>query len=368
MRILRSTKPHTSIQERLLEFFPPPRFLNVAVAGIDVSDSSVKAMSFTRTKGGILPDFYEEKKISPGIVRGGEVIDLDSLVKVLTALRRKHNITFVRASLPEEKAYLFQTTIPVVENRAQMRTSIEFQLEEHVPISPEESIFDYDVIETSPGAATVSVTVFPKSVITNYREAFHRAGMTPVSFELEGQAIANAVIPRGDSKTYMIVDFGRKRSGIAIAKNGVVGFTSTVDAGGDALSEKIMEHFQVDGAAAMKIKNEKGLIETGPDFAGLHESLTKVVGALRDEINRHFEYWNSRHAESGEKEGSIEGIILCGGNASLKGLPEFLARDTKVPVTRADVWQNAFSYDEYIPQMSREVSLSYATAIGLALG
>jgi len=298
-------------------------------------------------------------------VNQGGVEDPKSLATVLTALRRKYDMNFVRASLPEEKAYLFQTTVPNTEDTQQIYNSIEFQLEEHVPISLSESIFDYDIIEKRHSEMSVSVTVFPKTVIANYQKVFALSGLTPISFVLEGQAIANAVIPGGDTHTYMIVDFGRTRSGIAIVKNGIVSFTSTVDVGGDELNEAVMKYFKVDEIEAQEIKNKKGFINN-KDNRELYQSLMSTISALKDEINRHFIYWNTR--DTNKKEGDkIHKIIMCGGNSSLAGLLEFLSLGIKAPIEKAQVWQNAFSYDEYIPRMSHDMSLSYATVIGLTL-
>ena len=101
---------------------------------------------------------------------------------------------------------------------------------------PSESVFDYDIINENSDTLNVNVTVFPKTVIASYQEVFKLAGLTPISFVLEGQAIAHSVISKGDTQTYMIVDFGRTRSGLSIVKNGVVSFSSTVDVGGDEIS------------------------------------------------------------------------------------------------------------------------------------
>lgn len=365
IRTMKKTTSEETIEERFFSSFPPPKFLNLNATGVDISDSSIKVLKFKRTQQGSIPDFFDEQKIAPGIVHQGGIEDPESLAEALIALRRKYNMNFIRASLPEEKVYLFQTTVPDSKDKEQIYNSIEFQLEEHVPIPPSESIFDYDVIRENHKTIDVSVTVFPKTVIENYQKVFSAAGLIPVSFTLEGQAVANAVVPKGDSKTYMIVDFGRTRSGISIVRNGIVSFTSTIDIGGNELTEVIMKHFKVDDAEAQKIKNQKGLINDTENIE-LHDSFMNTISALRDEVNRHFVYWNTKNTNQ-KKEDKISKIILCGGNASLVGLPEFLSSGIRVPVERAQVWQNAFSYDDYIPQMNYGMSLSYSTVIGLAL-
>ncbi len=354
-----------TIMERFSNFFPPPEFINLKATGVDISDNSVKVLGFKNTQKGSIPVFFEENKISDGIVSQGGIEDQESLIKILNGLRIKYNMEFVRVSLPEEKAYLFQTTVPNPNDKKQILNSVEFQLEEHVPIPTEESVFDFDIIKKKHDVIDVSVTVFPITVIANYQKVFKSAGLIPASFVIEGQAIANAVIASGDTQTYMIVDFGRARSGISIVKNGIVSYTSTVEVGGNKLTEAIMKHFKVDDVEAQKIKNKKEFINN-KENKELYSSLTTTISALKDEINRHFTFWNSKDANQ-KKEDKISKIILCGGNASLSGLSEFLSVNIKVPVERARVWQNAFSYNDYIPGLSYEESLSYATVIGLAL-
>ncbi len=353
------------ISESFSNSFPPPKFLDIRVTGVDISDSSVKILGFKNTQKSNIPFFCEEQRISNNIVNQGGIEDIKALSKILTSLRIKYNMKFVRVSLPEEKAYLFDTTVSNSKDKKQTSNSVEFKLEEYVPISVEESVFDYDVIKESHGSVDVSVTVFPKTVIANYQKVFELSGLTPVSFVIEGQAIANAVIARSDSKTYMIVDFGRDRSGISIIRNGIVSYTATIDVGGNDLTEVIKKHFKVDDIGARKIKNKKGFINK-KENEELYNSLTTTVSSLKNEINRHFTYWNNKDTNQ-KKEDKINKIILCGGNASLYMLPESLSVDIKIPVERAQVWQNAFSYNDFIPEMSYEKSLSYATVIGLAL-
>jgi hypothetical protein len=51
----------------------------------------------------------------------------------------------------------------------------------------------------------------------------------------------------------------------------------------------------------------------------------------------------------------------------MKGLPSYLTQTLGVESRRANVWQNAFSFEHHVPEISRRYSFGYATAIGLAL-
>ena len=60
-----------------------------------------------------------------------------------------------------------------------------------------------------------------------------------MAFEVEPESIARSVVPAGDRGTYMVMDFGRTRTGIFIVSGGAVSFTSTVSVGGYSLTRAI---------------------------------------------------------------------------------------------------------------------------------
>ena len=100
----------------------------------------------------------------------------------------------------------------------------------------------------------------------------------------------------------------------------------------------------------------------------IFSTLLNGVSILRDEISKNFIYWHTHKDEEGKERPEIQKIILCGGDSNLIGFAEYLAITMKQVVEIADVWTNVVSREKYIPVMPFEDSLSYATAIGLALG
>jgi len=156
------------------------------------------------------------------------------------------------------------------------------------------------------------------------------------------------------------------RTGLAIVSDGVLTFTSTLEVEEEGLSKAIMQYLSVSETEVARIKNEEGLIGS-KDNKELFSALLSVAETLKDGIDKHYRYWKTRVDEKGNRVKPIEKIILCGGNSNLRGLPEFLSGALKIPVEHGNVWANAFSFDDFIPEMNRFQSLSYATAIGLAL-
>jgi type IV pilus assembly protein PilM len=333
--------------------------------GLDLSDQSLKYVELIPAKHGIRIGRYGERKIDSGIIESGKIKDPKRLEEVLLSLR-KDGIRFVRVSLPEEQVYVFRLRLPK-EGLQNVREGIELSLEEHIPIPAGETIFDYDQISEEANSLELQVAAIPKSVIENYLLAFRDSYISVQSFELEAQAISRAVIKKGDLKTYMIVDFGQTRTGIFIISKGFTVFTSTLDQGGVMLTNMIAKNFNVSAEEAEKMKRKFGL-ERNLENREIFSVLLNSVSVLRDEIHRHFLFWHTHKDEEGNDRPPIEKIILCGGDSNLIGLPEYFSSSIKCPVELANVWTNITNNGEYIPEINFSHSLTYAAAVGLALG
>ncbi|MEI6280626.1 MAG: type II secretion system protein GspL [bacterium] len=346
--------------------FPYPSFLMPSSFGLDISDESLKFIELVTTQKGIRVGRYGERSIPPGVIESGRIKDSKRMEEILLSLRKEVGVKSVRVSLPEEQVYLFQLRLEK-QGLKNVKEGIEFALEDHVPIQAEDAIFDYDLVKEDEQTLEVQVATIPKNIIENYLSIFKRSKILVQSFELEAQAISRSIIKKGDMETYMIVDFGKKRTGIFIVSSGIVMFTFTLDLGGETLNRVIQKSFSVSAEEAEKMKQEYGLERNAPNkevFAVLLNS----VSILRDEISKHFIYWQTHKNEEGNNNPPIKKIIFCGGDSNLIGLVDYIAISIKSPVEMADAWINILDTKSYVPEMSLRQALSFSTALGLALG
>jgi len=352
-------------QNSFYKLFPPPRFLEMPAIGLDISDESIHFLELSPGKGGFVVKNFGEKKIPKEIIKSGEIKDTEKLSKILSNIGSKFSSNFINVSLPEQRAYLLKLRIPKIK-RSEIRSSLELQLEDNVPISAGEAVFDYDIIEEREKDIEVVLSVFPSDIIESYINVFKSVGLVPLSFEIESQAIARSVVPYGDNGTFMVVDFGNTRTGISVVSEEIVRFTSTIDIGGSAISKSIEKLMSVSPEKAEEIKKERGITKNKEDNE-LFLTMMSIVGVLKEEINKHYIYWHTHKDQYGIKRPKIEKIILCGGDANLIGLPEYLSSGLHTPVELANVMANVNSFERYIPQIDFNKSLRYATSIGLAL-
>lgn len=354
----------------LLRVIPPPAFMTMSCVGLDISDTSLKYIAFKptlRDQGARELTLWGDIDIPSGVVNRGEVLDSQKLVAVLKEFKEKTKAEFVRVSLPEERAYMFETEIKTNTPLKEIRGLLEFRLEENVPIPSRDVFFDYSIMPFVAGdrALNISVVAYAKQTIQLYYDACVEAGLRPISFEVEAQAMARAMVPKDISGAALIVDFGKTRTGIGIVYKGTLLYTSTVDIGGAQLSQILRKTLGDKSEAELtRIKNTEGLVR-GVDSSAVRETLIPTVSVIRDEIATRMQYWHLRSGNQDERR--ITSIILCGGSANLKGFPEYMTETLGVPTVRGNVWENAFSLEDNVPPVDRRHSFGYAAAVGLAL-
>jgi type IV pilus assembly protein PilM len=332
---------------------------------IDISDRSIKYGELTATADGLRLGKYGKEKIPEGVMSSGKIEKEEELVKILKKIKEKENLHFIRVSLPEEQMYLFTLSLPK-SDEGNIRDMILLQIEEHIPLKAPDTIFEFDIVSTSDKNILVEVVAIAGSTMDSYLSAFYKAGLTPISFEIEAQAIARAIIPNGDKSPVMIVDFGDAKTVVSISNNGHVFLTTTLDFGGADLTNMIAKNFSLSFVEAEKMKHEYG-VEEASKAQDIFPAILNGISVLRDELNKQYVYWGT-HDTDNEKHNQINHIILCGGDANLAGLSEYLELSMKIKVENANVWVNILNTENSIPEMTFEESLGYATVLGLALG
>ena len=351
--------------------FPAPKFLVPHAAGIDISDASIKWVLISDAPiGKRRVDAWGSEALQEGVVSSGAINDEARLTEALRAVRKKMpHVLALHASLPEEPAFVFNMTVPLGSTREEIFNLIEFEFEQRVPIPPAAAVYDYDLIPRQDGdlQQEIGVVVFPRELAESYARCFADAGFLLLSLELEPRAIARAVVSEQElDKVTLLVDFGAKRSGLAVLKCGIPIFTSTVEIGIDQINRALSEQTKMSSEEIETWKNEQGLIPSDGQKIGL-EAVSGAASALGSEVARHFNYWDTRRNDRGERVTPVSRVLLVGGGANLAGLGDYIGGRVQADVIRPDVWQYVCSFEEYIPPIPRRTSLQYVTAIGLAM-
>lgn len=351
------------------KFFPTPRYLVRPAAGLDISDQSVKFVELTRRHGELRVRRYGEKTIPVGAIEAGMIKDEARLISALSALATEEGLSEVAMSLPEEEAYVIRLTVPEIDPR-ELRGSLELQLEEHIPLPVSEIVFDYEILPPAPplppgGGYDLSLSAFPKNIIAAYSKVLAAAGLRPLGAEIEAQAIVRSVVPAEADTLALIVDFGKTRTSFFITRGWNVLFTATTRyIGGEDITKAVEKSLHLSYREAERLKIEQGLLMV--KNRELFFAILPIVSVLRDELIKHYSWWES-HQDARQLDRSIEKIIICGGQATLPGLVDYLNLNLDWPVELGNPWTNLFSLDDYIPPINLNQALRYTTSLGLAL-
>jgi type IV pilus assembly protein PilM len=358
----------------LARAFPTPQILTPRTAGIDISDASIKWVVLEGPgRGSLKLAAWGELALAPNIIQAGIVQDVHALSNALRDVAAQvSHVHAVHAALPEESAFVFNMNVPRNSSRDQVLNLIEFELDTRVPIPPAQAIYDFNPIpgDSAGEEEEVGVVVFPRDLAESYTSAFTEAGLSLLSLELEARSIARAVVVDSEKEpVVLVVDFGGTRTGLAVVKRGVPIFSSTVEIGGNTITNALLKETSIKPDLVDAWKNERGLdaTVTDPNSQKALEAISGLASSLGDEIAKHYRYWDTRRDESGARMSPVSRVLLVGGSSNLFGLPEYVSSRVQAPASRPNVWQFVSSFDTYIPPLDAHIALQYATAIGLAL-
>jgi hypothetical protein len=306
------------------DLFPAPTFLEMPAPGLALSDYGIRLVEFTHGKAGLeLSRAIEQKFPSPAL-SSGIVSDREGLVRFLSDFRAKHDLLYVRATLPEERGYLFAAEVP--SEGGDLRAAVEAIIEENVPLTLAESVFDYSLVREGEKDgrryARVSVSVVARTTVEEYLALYREAGFEPLHFDIESQAAVRAMVSKGSDELILAVLREESRAVITIAEGGCACFSS--------------------------------VLTTGLGVQTLAREAAKVAA-----------YWADK--ESSPLALSSVSRAICYGSGAEPALTDALAHELGVSAAQGNVWNNAFSFEHVIPDLSRAQSLAFASAAGLAL-
>ena len=173
--------------------------------------------------------------------------------------------------------------------------------------------------------------------------------MVVVSFEVESMALARSAIKQGSEGSVMIINIRDRVTVVTLdpkrSSQIHIGFCDGRQSDNRSFAEKLFSFIQ--GRGENKMINYTPRIKK----AWPYSSLANIVSAIKDEISK-FYILARQNDSGGESGGKISKIILCGKDAAIAGLKEYLSQSLKIEVETAEVWVNAFSLNDRLPEIS----------------
>ncbi len=286
--------------------------------GIDISGSSIKVAELNNSGKGVeLVSFFN------GRLKEGQFSE--ELVDVLREKIGRGAKTIL--AIPATFAILRSAVVPFTDVR-KIREISRFEAEQYLPFPAEEVVVDFYVIKPEGEGKRIMLVAVRREFIEKHLSLLKKLGVEPEVIDLDSMGLLNLVDE--ERGTFALVDIGSDTTLISIVSGGVPLLLGVVPKGGNNLTEALATAEEMSRDEAEKKKTEQGLtisenMEVEP--CAFRETLASIVNEISYTIN----------AFSLQGSGSEIGkIVLSGGGAGLKNLPEFLKGKLGMDVEQID--------------------------------
>lgn len=310
-----------------------------------------------------------ERKLPPGIVEYGDVLDAPGLVRELQAFWREAGFKTKHVAIAASNLHVFarEMSVPVMSSQ-RIRESLPFMMEGILPVSPDQLYIDFYPVDqnTDQSGQTFSglVVAAERKSIDDITTALSAAGLRPMMVDFAPFALLRSRGHiKGKDSVCAYVDIGAGSSIVVIAKGHVPLFVRIIPSGGNDIDAALIFALKISAEEAAKLKmsmKKKPASNSGEQaWDVIRSASVELVSAVKSTLD----YFAQSHANSPIP---IERIVLSGGGAHTPGLEELIADASSLPV-KLDGEVTEVTFAEGLEQSKHKTS-DMALAIGLALG
>jgi type IV pilus assembly protein PilM len=345
--------------------------------GIDFGTSSIKVVeiSYENQKpklenyGVVDLNWDSQYNQSPGSDISSYEQKLNEALKGLIAKMNLKKDMQAYVSIPGFSGLITIIELPEMEDE-ELTRAIQFEAHKYIPSSLDEVAMSWEVIEHFESTKSLSqsaakdggkkirvlLVAAPKKDIEHYDRLVSGASFKVNAIELETFSIARSLVG-DDAGTYFIIDIGSRATNMILMEKGIVRVNRNIDTGGNEITTAISDSMSISRQRADAFKKgDKDLIN-GKEAALIIPVLEMIAGESRRILT----------AYKDKRDGIIiDGVILSGGSAKMKGLEEYFSRSLGYPVTMGNPWRRILC-DENVRPMIEQLGTSYSVALGLAL-
>jgi type IV pilus assembly protein PilM len=352
--------------------------------GLDISDTSLKLIQLKKDTGLKLEKLVKKDKmidkleincynsivIPDGLIINGEIKNEDVILKLINQLLStvkggKIQSKETVAVLPETQTSIKLLQIESVPNE-EISQKISEEIVKHVPLNLNEVYLDWQIINEENGKLNVLVGTAPQKIVEQYVQILEKSSLQPIALEIEATSICRCLVPElnknpNESDIYLIIDLGASRSSLILCSEQTVYFTLKAPISGNEITGKIAKSLKIDKIKAQKAKQVCGLGKNKCKGV-MREILNNMIINLIDHIEQATSFFQNNYPQK-----KIKKIILCGGGSNFSEIDKILFEYLKIPIEKGNPWIQIKQKDSTKYNQLNKNSLTYVTAIGLAL-
>jgi type IV pilus assembly protein PilM len=307
-----------------------------SVVGLNIEPGYVAAVQ--TAAGGVAVEQAATAALPAGVVREGEVNDIETLAAVLKTMFAEHKLARkVRIGIANQRIVMRTIELPPLKDAKQLASAIRFQAQDHIPMPLDQAVLEHHLlgtVETPEGPrARVVLVAARRDMILSLLEAARRAGLRPQGIDLSAFAMIRALHQPGSDERTLYLSVGGMTN-LAIAQGSTCVFTRTIGLGTEGLATELAERrgLTLDHAHAWlrHVGLEAPIEDLEGDPAIIEESRHILVDGARriaDEVRNTLDFHRAQSASEG-----VSGAVLTGPAVAIPGFSDSLARDIDVPL------------------------------------
>src|SRR3954454_15973156 len=305
--------------------------------GLDIGTSAVRAVELVLGREQVTLTRFGQVALPPGAVRGGEVVDAPAVAAAIRRLWREAGVrrrTLI-VGVGNQRVVVRQADLTAMSDE-DMRSALQFQAQDLIPIPIEDAILDYQVVDEFPTSdgemMRILLVAAQRDMVRSLLAGLEGAGLSASLVDLIPFALMRALTQASlvrdlEPTVEAIVSVGASITNVVIHQRGVPEFVRTLGVGGDDITQGIGNDLGVDADTAEDLKRR-----ANPDSPDELESRTaQIVIAqstlLIEEIRGSLDYYQAQPEAS-----PIGRIILTGGGSRTISLPESLEQTLGIAV------------------------------------
>lgn len=302
-----------------------------SVVGLDIEPGYVAAVE--AAAGQVAVHRAASAPLAPGVVRDGEVIDVDGLADALKRMFSEHKLgRRVRLGVANQRIVMRTLDLPPLQQTKDIASAVRFQAQEHIPMPLDQAVLEHHslgIVETDEGPRSRVVLVAARrDMIERLLEAVRRAGLRPHGIDLSAFAMIRALHRPGRDGATLYINVGGMTN-IAVAVDTTCVFTRVVAHGSETLAGELAERRGLTLEHAHGWLKHVGLLLPIDDIEGEAEIvvearnvLSEGVRRIADDVRNSLDYYAMQQGST-----EVDAAVLTGPAVAIPGFSDQLGQE-----------------------------------------
>jgi type IV pilus assembly protein PilM len=314
------------------------------LVGLDIDASAIVATSVT-VNGTLRIDQAVVAALEPGIVRDGEVTDVDGLATALRTLYRENKglDKRVRVGLANQKIVVRIMELPYLENEKELEAAVHFQAQDQLPMPLDQAVLAHQKLDVITDGTLrrqrILLVAARREMVERVLAAVRSAGLKPEGIDLSAFAMVRALHHGGDEdETVLYLAIGALTN-LAVARGSDCTFARVSGGGVEPLAIEVAERKKLTLAHARGWLTHVGVVTPIEEIDGDPEIVLATRQILLDGVRRIASEVRSSldFHRMQDDTATVSRAVLTGAASAVPGFGAALAADLGMPVEEGAV-------------------------------